>query len=76
MATLVKPPAATWKALIRRQGWSTTVKTFRTKRDAEDWARGNEDEMVRGFYIRRHLPECLTVSGALERYAREVVPLK
>lgn len=76
MATLVKTPAGTWKALIRRQGWPTSVKTFRTKRDAEDWARRTEDEMVRGVYIRRNLPESLTVSDALERYAREIVPLK
>ena len=50
MATFVKTPSGTWKALIRRQGWPATRKTFRTKRDAEDWARRTEDEMVRGVY--------------------------
>ena len=46
MATLVKTPSGTWKALIRKTGWPTVAKTFRTKRDAEDWARRTEDEMV------------------------------
>lgn len=53
MATIVKTPAGTWKAVIRKQGWPTAVKTFRTKCDAEDWARQTEDEMVRGVHIQR-----------------------
>jgi len=40
MATITKTPSATWKTLIRETGWPTTVKTFRTKRDAEDWRGG------------------------------------
>lgn len=51
MATLVKTPSGTWKALIRKTGWPTVAKTFRTKRDAEDWSRRTEDEMVRGVYV-------------------------
>lgn len=76
MATFVKTPSGTWKAMIRRQGWPTTIKTFRTKRDAQDWARRTEDEMVRGVFIRRTAQERTTVAQALERYQREVVPLK
>ncbi len=44
MATIVKTPAGTWKAVIRKTGWPTNAKTFRTKRDAEDWSRRTEDE--------------------------------
>lgn len=47
MATILKTPSGTWKAVIRKTR-PTNVKTFRTKRDAEDWARGVEDEMVLG----------------------------
>jgi len=39
MATLVKTAAGTWKALVRKTGWPTNTKTFRTKREPEDWAR-------------------------------------
>jgi len=51
VATISKTPSATWKVVIRKRGWPTNIKTFRTKRDAEDWARRTEDEMVRGVYI-------------------------
>lgn len=72
MATIVKTPSGTWKAVIRKIGWPTTAKTFRTKRDAEDWARRTEDEMVRGVYLSRAPSEKLTVSAALKRYSEEV----
>ncbi|AXW22511.1 tyrosine-type recombinase/integrase [Ralstonia solanacearum] len=72
MATIVKTPSGTWKAVIRKIGWPTTAKTFRTKRDAEDWARRTEDEMVRGVYLSRAPSEKLTVAGALKRYMEEV----
>lgn len=76
MATIVKTPSGTWKALIRKTGWPTTVKTFRTKRDAEDWARRTEDEMVRGAYIQRATSDRMTIAAAMERYLAEVVPSK
>lgn len=44
MATLVKTPSGIWKALIRKNGWPTVAKTFRTKRDAEDWSRRTDEE--------------------------------
>jgi integrase len=76
MATFVKTDAGTWKAIIRKQGWPITSKTFRTKRDATDWARSAEDEMVRGVYISRAGAERLTVKEALQRYLKEVTPTK
>ena len=48
VATITKTPSNTWKAVIRKRGWPVTIKTFPTKRDAADWARSTEDEMVRG----------------------------
>jgi hypothetical protein len=76
MATIVKTPSATWKAVIRKSGWPTTVKTFRTKRDAEDWSRRTEDEMVRGAFIQRATADRMTIQVALERYLKDVVPTK
>ena len=76
MATIVKTPSGTWKALIRKRGWPTASKTFRTKRDAEDWARRAEDEMVRGVYIDRTSAERLSFGDALDRYLSEVTPTK
>lgn len=72
MATVTKTPSGTWKALIRMVGWPTASKTFRTKRDAEDWARRTEDEMVRGVFIQRAPSERLTFNSAIDRYLKEV----
>lgn len=76
MATFVKTDSGTWKAIIRKQGWPITSKTFRTKRDATDWARSAEDEMVRGVFISRVGAERLTVKDALQRYLKEITPAK
>ncbi|MCY1271331.1 Tyrosine recombinase XerC [compost metagenome] len=76
MATFVKSPSGAWKAVIRKTGWPTTAKTFRTKRDAQDWARRTEDEMVRGVYIERGSSERMTLEKALNRYLSEVSPTK
>ena len=80
MASIIKTPSGTWKAIIRKRGFPTTIKTFRVKRDADDWARSTEDEMVRGLYIRRHSADSMMLAQAqalaLERYAAEVTPTK
>lgn len=76
MAALVKTPSGTWKAFIRKTGWPTVAKTFRTKRDAEDWSRRTEDEMVRGVYIQRSGSERMTLEAALKRYLSDVTPTK
>lgn len=76
MATLTKTNAGSWKAEIRRKGWPKVYKNFRTKRDAEDWARAKEDEMVRGSFIARDKSENTSLRSAFDRYVNEVVPTK
>ena len=76
MATISKTKSGTWRALIRRQGWPHTIKTFRLKRDAQDWAGATEDEMMRGSYIPRTHGEHMTLDRALERYLNSVTPTK
>ena len=76
MATITKTPSNTWKAIIRKSGWPTTIKTFRTKRDAQDWARRTEDEIVRGVYINRATSDRLLLNKAIERYLSEVSSTK
>jgi hypothetical protein len=61
MSTIVKTPSGTWKSVIRKTGFPTTVKTFRLKRDAVDRARATEDEMVRGMFVKRAPSERLTL---------------
>ena len=37
-----------WQAIIRKRGHPSQTRTFRTKRDAEAWAKVTESEMLRG----------------------------
>lgn len=76
MATFVKTESDTWKALIRKRGWPTVSKTFRTKRDATDWAHRTEDEMVRGVFILRTSSERVSFSEAMDRYLKDISLLK
>ncbi len=76
MATIVKTPADNWKAIIRITGHPITSKTFRIKKDATNWARTTEDEIVRGIYIPRNRSEKITIIIALDRYLKEVTPTK
>ncbi|MDI1350682.1 site-specific integrase [Aquabacterium sp.] len=76
MPTIVKTDSGTWKAVVRKTGFPTTTKTFRLKRDAEDWARTTEDEMVRGMYVKRGPAEKMLFAAAIDRYLAEVTPSK
>lgn len=76
MATINKTPSSTWKAVIRKRGWPSTIKTFRTKRDAEDWARRTEDEMVRGVYIDRADANRMLLKSAIDLYLRDISSTK
>lgn len=76
VAKPIKTPAGKWKAVVRKRGWPTASKTFRTQRDAIDWARRVEDEMVRGVYIDRSSSERMMFEQAMDRYLAEVVPTK
>ncbi len=62
-----------WQAIIRKRGFPSQTKTFRTKRDAESWAKVIESEMLRGVWQDRSEAERTTVAVLLDRYAREVL---
>ena len=76
MPTIVRAPSKAWKAVVRRKGWPTVSKSFRTRRDAEDWARRTEDEMIRGVHVQRSPTESMTIAAALDRYLTDVTPAK
>ena len=65
-----------WRAQVRRLGYEPLSRTFDTKADAEIWARHIEGEMDRGVHFGRSEAERMTLAQALERYRREIVPLK
>ena len=61
-----------WQAIIRKRGHPSQTRTFRTKRDAEAWAKVTESEMLRGVWLDRSEAESTTLGEALQRYADEI----
>lgn len=65
-----------WQARVTRRGFPAEVKSFRTRQDAETWARSIETEIDRGTHQNRTSIERTTLADILQRYAEEVTPDK
>ncbi|MBN6740911.1 site-specific integrase [Acidithiobacillus sp. MC6.1] len=65
-----------WQARVIRKGYPTQSKTFRTKADADRWARAIETEMDRGVWKDQTKAKSTTLVDLLGRYAREVTSIK
>jgi len=76
MASLYKRGPYQWQVLIRRKGFPSQAKVFETKSEAETWAATVESEMGRGIFVSQKEAENTTLSEALDRYEREVIPAK
>ena len=74
MATF-KKRGRSWQAQICKEGYRQ-AKSFKTKVEAEAWARQIEGEMDRGAFVSRKEAENTTLSEALDRYEKEVLPEK
>ena len=68
--------SGSWQALVKKKGFGQIGRTFDTKAEAETWAKIVESEMVRGVFVTRNEAENTTLSEALDRYEREVIPAK
>lgn len=71
MATIRRRGDGQWQAQIRKTGHPPVSKTFPDRKLADDWAKSNEVDMLRGEFIPRKAIEVVTLSKCLERYARE-----
>ena len=76
MATITKTQSGTFKVQIRKVGIPAITKTYKTKADAQKWARLIESEMDRGVFINRQEADKVTVGELIDRYIQEVTPLK
>lgn len=76
MAQIEKRGDLQWRARIKKKGFPEQSKTFFTKKDAEDWAKVIESEMIRGTFIARTDSEKVTFGDLVDRYLREVTPSK
>lgn len=74
MATFETRESGYVQAKIRRKGWPSQSKTFRTKTDAEVWARQVEAEMDRGGFVSASLAQRTTFSDIVDRFTKEFAP--
>ena len=72
MASIIKRGDYQYQVTIRRKGFRAQRKTFETAREAKNWAKVIESEMVRGVFTDRSELERTTLGELLERYEHEV----
>jgi integrase len=68
MATIREKAPYQWQAQIRRKGWPNQNATFRTKKDAEAWARKAESSMDRGLFVDQSAGRETTLGDLVELY--------
>ncbi len=76
MASTVKRGEYQYQATVRRKGYPKQFKTFESEREARDWAKVIESEMIRGVFTDRSELERTTLGELLERYESEVTSEK
>jgi integrase len=74
MATFKVRESGYVQAVVRRKGWPQQSKSFRTKTDAETWARQVETEMDRGSFVSASLAQRTTFSDIVDRFTKEFAP--
>jgi len=72
MATIREKGAHQWHVQIRRKGWPRQTATFRTKKDAQAWARKIESEMDRGQFVDRSASHRTTFEELINLYLDDV----
>ena len=72
MATIREKAPYQWQVQIRRMGWPNQNATFRTKKDAEAWARKSEAEMDRGLFVDQSAGRETTLGDLVEIYLTAV----
>jgi len=65
-----------WHCQVRKKGYEPQTKSFRTRAEADRWARLVESEMDGGGFVSRKEAESTTLLEVLDRYEREVTSQK
>jgi integrase len=71
MAVIRQAESGWWQAIIRRKGHRQLSKTFEFEKEAADWAKVKESEMVRGVYSNVSEAERTTLSDLIKRFKTE-----
>lgn len=76
MASIRQLTSGKWQAQVRRRGFRPAVNSFKTKVEADRWARLLESEIDRGVFVDRSEAERVTIGELIDRYLAEITPLK
>jgi len=76
MASFYQRESGYWQAIVRRKGYPQQSRTFPKKPDAVTWARDIENQIDRGILVDRAEAEKHTLWSVLDRYKKQVSPLK
>lgn len=74
MAVFDQRDSGYWQARIRRKGWPPQSRTFRTKGEAETWARSVEADMDKGAFVSSALAERTLFKEVAARFTTEFAP--
>lgn len=72
MATIREKGPYQWQVQIRRKGWPYQTATFRTKKDAQAWARKTEREMDQGLFVDQTEGRETTLGDLIELHLEHV----
>jgi len=72
----IRQRSDTWQARIRRKGYPDEVASFKTKTEAQAWARSIESTMDQGSYQSTQSAKDMLLADVLYRYMHEVTPSK
>ncbi len=76
MASFRKRDSGRWQVQVRKKGYPTQTKSFRSKAAGARWVRSIEYEMDQGLFMSRNEAEATTVGELLNRYLQECTPQK
>lgn len=68
MATIREKAQGQWQVQIRRKGWPFQSATFRTRKEAQAWARKTESEMDRGLFVDQTAARETTLADLIRAY--------
>ena len=75
MATFRLRNSGSWQAIVRRKGHPDESRTFRTKADAEVWARDIESKIDKGVFVSASEAERTTFSDLAKAFQTDFAPL-
>ena len=76
MASISKRGDYQYQVIVRRKGYPSQTRTFETRAQAQEWARGVEAKMDEGSFRDRRGLANITLHKALDMYAEKVTPHK